>query len=72
MVIVQEIKKAPVVGANDYQVSLFADSKSDLSGSPEIVGMPSDGTIAVGSSVLTASGELAFMKSDGTWNWVGD
>lgn len=52
------------------RVSLFADTKSEVVPGAQIVGMPVDSTIEMGSSVMTASGELAFMKSDGTWNWV--
>ena len=52
------------------EVSLFADTKAEMSGTPDIQGLPSDYTIEMGSSVITASGQVAFMKSDGTWNWV--
>jgi len=51
------------------QVSLFADTKEDLV-SEDISGVPTGYAVAFGSSCVTASGELAFMKSDGTWNWV--
>lgn len=54
-----------------YKVSLFADTKSEVTPDATIVGLPKDATLEMGSSVITASGELAFMKSDGTWNWVG-
>lgn len=49
---------------------IFADTKSEVTPSAEIVGLPNGVTIAEGSSLMTADGELAFMKSDGTWNWV--
>ena len=52
------------------QASLFADTKGEVTSSAEIVGLPEGYTLAAGSSVLTASGELAFVKSDGTFNWV--
>ena len=51
-------------------VSLFSDTKAEVTSSAEISGLPDGYSIAQGSSVMTASGELAFMKSDGTWNWV--
>jgi hypothetical protein len=51
-------------------VSLFSDTKSEVTPNAEIVGLPSGYTIAQGSSVITASAELAFMKSDGSWSWV--
>ena len=52
------------------EVSLFADTKSEVTDSAEIKGLPAGYVIAQGSSVITASGDVAFMKSDGTWNWV--
>ena len=51
------------------EVSLFADTKAEVA-TAEIVGLPDGYEIAMGSSVLTASGELAFMKSDGSWSWT--
>lgn len=74
MVIVQELQKVMNNdrGAGDiYKVSLFADTKSEMSGSPTIIGLPEGAHIAASSTVLTASGELAFMKSNGSWSWVG-
>lgn len=50
-------------------VSLFADAKTDISGDFEIEGLPNDYEPYAGSSVLTASGEVAFLQSDGTWTW---
>ena len=51
-------------------VSLFADTQSEMSGSPKIDGLPEGYEIESGSDGLTASGEIAFMKSTGQWNWV--
>ena len=56
--------------ANSYKVELFADTKAEVA-SATIIGLPTDATIEMGSSVMTASGEVAFMKSDGQWNWLG-
>ena len=52
-------------------VELFADAKANMSGlnPDDIVGFPKGYTIDFGSSVFTSAGELAFMKSDGSWNW---
>ncbi len=55
---------------NTFKISAFADTKSEVTPSAEFVGLPEGATIEMGSSVMTASGEIAFMKSDGTWNWV--
>ena len=52
------------------KASLFADTKSEVTSSAMIEGLPSGYTMEAGSSILTASGEFAFMKSDGTWNWI--
>ena len=52
-------------------VDLFSDTKAEMdSVEPvDIIGFPDDYTIGFGSSVFTASGDLAFIQSDGTWNW---
>ena len=68
MILVKEIK-----GVDDNNktanVSIFADTKAEVA-TGTIEGMPEGYLPSFGSSLLTASGELAFMKSDGTWNWV--
>ena len=51
------------------KISAFADTKNEVA-SAEIQGLPSGYTIDAGSTVITASGDLAFMKSNGQWNWV--
>lgn len=65
---VTDMKLDPV--KKEAQVSLFADARGDVSPSMTVDGLPDGYTVAQGSSVLTASAEIAFMKSDGTWNWV--
>ena len=55
---------------NSYKVTLFADTKNEVVDGAEIIGFPSDATIEMGSCVVTANAEVAFRKSDGTWNWV--
>ena len=51
--------------------SLFADTKSEVSSMvlDDVIGFPKGCTLEAGSTVLTASGELAFLKSDNTWQW---
>jgi len=56
---------------NSYRISAFADTKSEVTSDAEFVGLPAGATIEIGSDLITAAGELAFMKSDGTWNWLG-
>lgn len=52
--------------------SIFADSKSDVEGDiAEKLGLPAGVKVAFGSSVMTADAEVAFLKSDGSWNWPG-
>ena len=54
---------------NSYKISAFADTKEEVA-TGTIIGLPAGATIEMGSSVFTADGDIAFMKSDGTWNWV--
>ena len=55
---------------NEVQVSLFSDTKTEVTPSATIEGLPENAVIAQGSTVVTADGEVAFMKSTGEWNWV--
>lgn len=55
---------------NTFKISAFADTKSEVGSGAKFVGLPDGATIEMGSTVMTASGELAFMKSDGTWSWT--
>ena len=62
----------PAVGLK-IEVSLFADTKDEVKDDVSemtIVGFPDGYDIDMGSSVMTAAGEVAFRKSDGTWNWI--
>lgn len=54
---------------NTYLISAFADTKEEVA-TGEFIGLPDGAEIEMGSDIMTASGELAFMKSDGTWNWL--
>ena len=55
---------------NSYKVKLFADTKDEVTSSAEIIGLPQGATIEMGSTVVTADADVAFMKSNGEWNWV--
>ena len=68
MIKVTEIKLNP--NTKTAQASIFADTKSEVTGDFKVQGLPDDYDLESGSSILTASGELAFVKSDGTINWV--
>ena len=54
---------------NTFRISAFSDTKAEVA-SGTFIGLPTNATIEMGSSVITADGDVAFMKSDGTWNWV--
>lgn len=56
--------------SNTYKISAFADTKEEVTPEAVIVGLPAGATIEMSSSLITAKGEIAFMKSDGEWNWV--
>ena len=68
MIKVQDLKNTDE-NPNTYKISAFADTKAEVA-TGEFVGLPEGAEIEMGSSVLTASGELAFRKSDGTWQWT--
>lgn len=55
--------------AKTAKVSLFADSKSDVTDGMSVDGVPSDYDLEMGSSAMTADKELAFLDSEGTWHW---
>lgn len=57
---------------NSAQITAFADNKADVGGSMSIIGLPEGLTLSMGSAIFTAAGEVAFLKSDGTWNWVAN
>lgn len=51
-------------------VSLFADTKNEVTADASIVGLPDGYAVDFGSSCITADGDIGFMKSNNTWNWV--
>lgn len=70
MLELRDYRKQPVDGFNQYEVSIFADSKEDLVDGAPIHNLPSSWVMQPGSQCITADGEVAFLKSDGKWNWV--
>ena len=57
----------------EAKYSFFADTKAEVTDNMEgTIGLLKGYIIEAGSSVLTANGEFAFRKSDGTWNWIGE
>jgi hypothetical protein len=53
-------------------VVLFADEKTDIVDGMVVEGLPDDFVIPWGSKAITADGEVGYLKSTGTWNWVGE
>lgn len=70
MIELTEIKRQPGDGFDQYQIQAFADTKEEVTPGCSIHNLPANAVIQPGSSIITADGELAFLKSDGTWNWV--
>ena len=54
----------------DFYIVAFADTKAEVTPDAKFVGLPEGANIEFGSRLTTANGELAYMKSDGTWNWI--
>ena len=59
-------------------INLFSDERSEIVDvdmetgempGVEIVGWKDGYRLKQGDSVMTSSSEMAFLKSDGTWNW---
>ena len=55
--------------SNTFLISAFADTKAEVA-TGTFIGLPEGAEIEMGSDIMTADGEMAFMKSDGTWNWL--
>ena len=55
-------------------VWIHAETKAevDTNGDDYIPGMPAGRTIGFGSYATTCAGDIGFIKTDGTWEWVGD
>ena len=70
MIVVTNLSKQPDDSLWQYQVEAFADTKEELVPGVEFVGMPPKGEMQPGSRVTTAKGEVARLKSDGTWEWA--
>ena len=52
--------------------TLFADTKEEVTGTLTIEGLPQGTVPAAGSVLITADGDIAFLKSTGDWNFVED
>ncbi len=52
------------------KISAFADTKSEVTANAHYEGLPEGASIMFGSSIMTAEGDVGFMKSNGSWNWL--
>lgn len=53
------------------RIVAYADTKAEVtSASVAMEGLPTGTVLAYGSIVYTASADVAFLKSDNSWNWV--
>lgn len=71
MIELTKLERQPGDGFDKYQIQAFADTKEEVVPGCQIHNLPADVVIQPGSSIVTADGDVAFYKSDGTWNWVG-
>ena len=51
---------------------LFADERDDVAPDMTIADMPEGYTLDAESVVIVANGDIAQLKSDGDWEWVGE
>lgn len=68
MIKVTEMKNTDT-NSTSYLISAFADTKEEVAGGT-FIGLPEGAEIEMGSNIITAAGEFAFMQSDGTWSWL--
>ena len=70
MIKITSYARQPGDPLDTYMVQAFADTKEEITAGATFVGFPPNGTMAPGSRVRTAKGEVAQLKSDGSWEWV--
>lgn len=67
MIVVKEIKHK--ADFHTFDVTLYADTKSEVTPSNVAAVIPSGGELEAGSVCYTAALEVGTYQSDGTWNW---
>lgn len=65
-------KKQPGDDLNKYQIQAFADEKSDVGPGMVIRNLSPSWILQPGSSIRTADGDVAFLKTSGKWHWAGE
>jgi len=58
-------------GQNLYHIDAMADTKEEVDNGDPFIGLPDNYNLEIGSTVMTVDGDIAFLTSDGRWNWVG-
>lgn len=60
------------INFHTYKITAFSDTRAEVEDTPltDYIGLPNNATIEMGSLLITADGDVAFMKSDAEWNWV--
>lgn len=56
-----------------YKISASADTRAEVevASLEDYVGLPADARrLELMSDIMTTEGEMAFMRSDGNWNWL--
>lgn len=73
MIKLKEINQTRYVGGRKMvDASLFADTKNEVTDNltgEDVEGIEDDAIIDMGSFVMTASAEYAYMQSNGKWKW---
>ena len=56
-----------------YKISASADTQAEVETAElsDYIGLPEDAErLELMSDIMTTEGHMAFMRSDGTWNWL--
>lgn len=53
-----------------WLVEAFADTKEEVTPGCVIIDQPDGSDLEPGSHIHTADGDVAFLTTDGRWNWV--
>lgn len=74
MVRVKEMtmKKQNANGVWQVEAGLISDTKEEVGEGMSVSGLPSNSELILGSYVITVTGNLGIIDSDGTWHWVGE
>jgi hypothetical protein len=57
-------------GQNLITADLFADTRTEANTTTDVKGLSTNDVLQAGSTIFTATGDLAILNSDGVWNWL--